>query len=42
MVLIVNPETKRWIINMNVFPEKLFASYQKKEEGESPDGFGRI
>lgn len=42
MVLIVNPETKRWIINMNVFPEKLFASYQKKEEGDSPDGFGRI
>lgn len=42
MVLIVNPETKRWIINMNVFPEKLFASYQKKEEGESPDGFGRV
>ena len=42
MVLIVNPETKRWIINMNVFPEKLFASYQKKEEGESPDGFSRI
>ncbi len=41
MVLIINPETKRWIVNMDVFPDKLFCAYQKKEEGEIPDGFAR-
>ncbi len=39
MVLVANPETKKWIINMNVFPDRLFASYQKKNEGEVAEGF---
>lgn len=42
LVLIVNPETKKWIVNMKVFPEKLFSFYQKRSEGETPVGFEQI
>lgn len=41
LVLVVNPETKKWIVNMGIFPEKLFSFYQKKEENEAAEGFSR-
>ena len=39
LVLVVNPETKKWITNMGIFPQKLICFYQKKDESEMPDGF---
>lgn len=38
LVLVINPETKKWIINMGVFPEKLYCFYQRKGAEEGPEG----
>ncbi len=39
LVLVVNPETKKYITSMGIFPKRLFCFYQKKDETETPDGF---
>ncbi len=39
LVLMVNPETRKWILSMGIFPARLFCFYQKKEADELPDDF---
>ena len=39
LVLVVNPETRKYITSMNIFPKRLFCFYQKKNEDELPEGF---
>ena len=39
LVLVVNPETRKYIIGMGVFPKRLFCFYQRKDENDTPDGF---
>lgn len=39
LVLVVNPETRKYITGMGVFPKRLFCFYQKKNEDELPEGF---
>ena len=39
LVLVVNPETRKYITSMNIFPKRLFCFYQKKDENELPEGF---
>ena len=39
LVLVVNPETRKYITSMNIFPQRLFCFYQKKDENEQPEGF---
>jgi transcriptional regulator with XRE-family HTH domain len=39
LVLVVNPETRKYITSMNIFPKRLFCFYQRKDENELPEGF---
>lgn len=42
LVLVVNPETKKWIVNMGIFPQKLFQFYQRKAEDETVEEFSSL